>query len=177
MTIPNAPAGFSTVNPFLVTRDVDGLIAFLTEVFGAIPHPTARTMDTDGLVLHDELQVGGTTLMFAERKPDWPFTPALLQIYVDDVEATLARAEKLGAEIVTRPTDFFGDVFSRFLDPWQNLWWVYSTSVTADDPQPEEWGEDDQWSGEGDWEPSPEMTYIRDTVVSAFPRIKDPHAS
>jgi PhnB protein len=121
MTIPEAPEGFSTVNPFIITRDAEGLIAFLARVFGGTEHPIARTVDDDGLLLHAELSVGDTTVMFAERKPDWPFMPSLLQVYVDDVEATLATAEKLGATIVTQPTTFYGDVFSRFLDPWKNL--------------------------------------------------------
>jgi PhnB protein len=186
MAIPSAPAGFSTVNPFIVTRDAEGLIRFLTEVFGGVEHPDARTMDHDGLLLHAELQVGDTTIMFAERKPGWPFTPSLLQVYVEDVEATLARAESRGGEVVTRPTDFFGfHVFSRFLDPWRNLWWVYDTQASVGDA--EEPGADTSWdageAGEGEvderggeWQPTEELTYIHDTLIEAFPRLRDPHS-
>ena len=63
--------------------------------------------------------------MFGERKPDWPFVPQLTQVYVADLEGTLAQATKLGARIITQPTDFFGTAFSRMIDPWGNLWWVY----------------------------------------------------
>jgi hypothetical protein len=94
MTIANAPVGFSTINPFIITRDADGLIRFLTEVFDGVDHPDARTIDDDGLLLHAELQIGETTIMFGERKPGWPFTPALLQIYVDDVDTTLERPQR-----------------------------------------------------------------------------------
>ena len=52
------PPGFSTVNPFFITRDADGLIAFLREVFGGEEHLDARTVDIDGLLLHAELEVG-----------------------------------------------------------------------------------------------------------------------
>jgi PhnB protein len=123
--VPAASAGYATVNPFIITQDADGLIDFLKQVFGATERPEARTLDDDGLLLHAELAVGNATVMFAERKPGWPFTPSLLQVYVDDVEATLDLARRLGATVVTEPTAFFGDTFSRFRDPWSNLWWVY----------------------------------------------------
>jgi len=180
--VPAAPAGFSTINPFIVTRDAEGLIRFLTDVFDGVEHPDARTVDDDGLLLHAELQIGGTTVMFAERKPDWPFTPALLQVYVDDVEAVLERAAAASAEIITRPTEFFGDVFSRFLDPWRNLWWVYR-SGTLDATEDSYWGDsttDTDWSDNTDdsaaWEPTPELTYIHDTLLQALPKVHDPHS-
>jgi PhnB protein len=184
MSMPNAPAGFSTVNPFIITRDADGLIRFLTDVFDGVDHPDARTVDDDGLLLHAELQIGGTTVMFAERKPGWPFIPSLLQVYVDDVDDTLARAEGRGAEIVTRPTEFFGDVFSRFIDPWRNMWWVYRTDATTG--AADEAGDDSGWTeppegtdggaDAGGWEPTPELTYIHDTLLAALPRLRDPDA-
>jgi PhnB protein len=110
--------------------------------------------------------------MFGERKPGWPFTPSLLQVYVDDVDAVLRRARAGGADVVTEPTDFFGEVFSRFVDPWNNLWWVYST---PQDDAAGEWAE----AGDGDetdaeWEPTPELTYIRVTLVATLPRLQDP---
>lgn len=176
--VPAAPAGFSTINPFIVTRDAEGLIRFLTDVFDAVEHPDARTVDDDGLLLHAELQIGGSTVMFAERKPGWPFTPALLQVYVDNVEVVLDRAATGSAEIITRPTEFFGDVFSRFLDPWHNLWWVYQLGTAPDN----HWGESatgTDWSDNTDdsaaWEPTPELTYIHDTLLQVLPKVLDPH--
>ncbi len=160
-----APAGISTINPFIITRDADGLIRFLTEVFDGVDHHEARTIDNDGLLLHAELQIGSSTVMFAERKPDWPFTAALLHVHVDDVAVVLERAAAGGAEIITRPTEFFGGVLSRFLDPWRNLWWVCQSgsdgSETADDS--------------ATWEPTPELTYIHDTLIAALPEIRDPN--
>jgi len=188
MTQLNVPDGYATVNPFIITRDADGLIRFLTDVFGGIDHPDARTMDHDGLLLHAELQIGDTTVMFAERKPGWPYTPALLQVYVDDVQATLERAERGGAEVITRPTDFFGfHVFSRFLDPWRNLWWVYSASAATEggeddstwDDAPTDYDRADDAGDESaaeDWQPTPELSYIHDTLLGALPRLQDPYA-
>ena len=131
-------------------------------------------MDDDGRLLHAELAIGNATVMFGERKPDWPFTPSLLQVYVDDVEATLEVARRLGATVITEPTDFYGDTFSRFRDPWSNLWWVYrhGGQTSAGD----EAGGD--WTGDGaggqEWEQSSsELTYIHDTLLTAMRQLRD----
>ncbi|MBX3029994.1 MAG: VOC family protein [Chloroflexi bacterium] len=162
------PAGFATLNPFFITRDVEGLITFLQEVFGGQEHPDARTMDIDGLLLHAELEIGGTTLMFGERKPGWPFLPQLTQIYVTDIEATLARAEERGARVVTHPTDFFGTSFSRVLDPWGNLWWVYQHGEAPE----MDWSspDDDADADLTEWT-DPDLAYIHRTLLETMPTL------
>jgi PhnB protein len=175
--IPAAPAGYATVNPFIITHDANGLIDFLKQVFGATERPEARTLDHDGLLLHAELAVGNATIMFGERKPGWPFTPSLLQVYVDDVEATLGVARQLGATVVTDPTDFYGDTFSRFRDPWSNLWWVYRHrgQTWTGDEESADWTGDAAATGAEEWEQtSPELTYIHDTPLTAMQQLQDP---
>ena len=153
-TIPGAPVGYATVNPFIIADDATGLIEFLKQVFGAAERPDARTLDADGLLLHAELAIGDATIMFGERKPDWPFTPSLLQVYVDDVVGTLNGARQLGATVVTEPTDFFGDTFCRFRDPWGNLWWVYRSGgqALAADAEHAESAGDASAPGAEEWE-------------------------
>jgi uncharacterized glyoxalase superfamily protein PhnB len=182
---PAAPAGHGTVNPFIIADDADGLVRFLVEVFGATERPEARTVDGDGLLLHAELTVGDTTVMLADRKPDWPFTPSFLQVYVDDVENVLDRARDLDAVVVTAPTPFFGDVFSRFRDPWSNLWWVYRHGGRGQDAAEAAWESDAQSTEDGsnaaagdEWdEASPELRYIHDTLLVALTSIKDPRSA
>lgn len=191
--IAPTPAGYASVNPFIITRDAEGLIAFLVDVLDGIERPAARTVDDDGLLLHAELQVGGSSIMLAERKPGWPRLPSLLQVYVHDVPAVLERAKARGGEVITEPTPFFGEVFSRMLDPWGNLWWVYSTTEEAAAAWDEGagWGDEGgEWAaetagaegeggdgGEGsgaDWAPTPELVYIHDTLLTAIPRLREP---
>jgi uncharacterized glyoxalase superfamily protein PhnB len=137
-------------------------------VFGGEEHPDARTMDVDGLLLHAELEIGGTTLMFGERKPDWPFLPQLTQIYVADLERVLARAEERGARIITRPTDFFGTSFSRIIDPWGNLWWVYQHGEAPEMDWSSTDGDADsdftEWSDPG-------LAYIHQTLLETLPTL------
>jgi PhnB protein len=175
MTRPLAPEGYNTINPFIITKDAIKLIEFLTEVFGAEEDMKGHTVDSDALLLHSELTIGNSRIMVADTKPDWPYTPALLQIYVEDVEATLTKAEKLGGEIVTRPTDFFGAVLSRVKDPFGNLWWIYQHNPQAeaswDQAAAGDWASADAslaGTDERSWEPSDEMTYIHDTLLKAM---------
>lgn len=172
---PARPAGSNTINPFIMTDDASGLIDFVTEVFSAIDVAEARTLDTDGLILHSELLIGDSMITIADRKPGWPFTPAFIRVYVDDVAATLATAERLGAHVVTQPTDFFGDVLARFQDPQANLWWIYRHDPATAELEWDQTDADDNAS----WESftSPELEYIHSTLVDAMTALTDPRAS
>lgn len=175
-TAPSRPAGSNTVNPFIMTDDASAVIAFVTEVFDAVDVPGARTVDTDGLILHSELRIGDSTITITDRKPGWPFTPAFIQVYVDDVAATLARAEALSAQIVTQPTAFFGDLFSRIQDPQGNLWWVYRHNPSTDG---QSWDHADAVEDDTSWETftSPDLEYIHSTLIDAMEALTDPRAS
>jgi PhnB protein len=159
----NVPEGYNTVNPFIITKDAINFIGFLERVFGAKESNEARTMDTDGLLLHSEFMIGDSRIMVADRKEGWPYTPSLLQIYVEDVEKTLQRAEELGAKIVTQPTDFYGDFFSRFVDPWDNLWWVYQHKEDINWEENMDTADNAMWGTE-----SSELNYIHDTLLETM---------
>lgn len=174
MSIPAAPEGYATINPFIITSDADGLSRFVVEVFDGVERPDARTIDDDGLLLQAEVRVGTTTIMFAERKPDWPFTPSLLQVYVDDLEAVLNRAIARGARLITRPTDFFGTQLARFQDTSANIWWVWQHGEMAWDEQSggQDWASEESVEGWGTV--SPELEYIHDTLLEAMSTLHDP---
>ncbi len=178
LPVPAAPAGSATLAPFIMSDDAEGLIAFLVDVFGAAEVPAARTEDVDGLVLHSELLLGDSLLTVADRKPHWPYTPAFVRVYVDDVDATLERAVARGARVVTEPTDFFGDTFSRFADPFGHLWWVYKHNPTAGTwdghTDTEMWTEDADHS----WQSfaTPELGYIQSSLLAAMDDLRDPRA-
>lgn len=176
MSAPATPEGYATVNPFIITSEADELAQFVVEVFEGEERAEARTMDNDGLLLQAEVRVGTTTIMLAERKPDWPFTPSLLQVYVDDIDAVLERALAHDARLITKPTDFFGTRFARVQDPSANIWWIWQHGEMV-------WEEpsgDNAWTAEeksGGWEEvSPELGYIHDTLIEAMTALRDPRA-
>ena len=176
--IPPAPEGSNTVNPFIMSDGAAALIDFIVAVFGATDVAEARTLDTDGLILHSELRLGDSTVTVADRKPNWPFTPAFTRVYVDDVDATLGRAEQHGGTVITKPTDFFGDTLARFSDPSGNIWWVYKhVPPTAWDGATQADASDwSQSSGDDDWSSftNPELEYIHDTLMDAMGSLEDP---
>ncbi|UFU07249.1 VOC family protein [Ruania halotolerans] len=191
-TAPPTPAGSATVDPFIMTDNAGDLARFLVDVFDATEVPDARTTDADGLVLHSELVIGNSTITIADRKPDWPYTPAFVRVYVEDPAATLERAAKHGARIVTEPTDFWGDVLSRFADPFGHLWWVYKHDPAASawtEADPSATGEEHDgagWEGttsadatdDQSWESftTPALAYIHTTLMDAMSSLKDPRS-
>ena len=144
LTAAQVPPGYSSMNPFAVVTGpggATGFIAFVCDVLGARETLAAHSVDADGLLIHAEVRIGDATLMCCDAKPDWPFTPALLQVYVSDADAVLDRARAAGAEVFTEPLDFFGDQrLARFADPWHNVWWLfeYGPSSTAPSQAPNE---------------------------------------
>lgn len=170
MKIPPAPKGYNTINPFIFTKDAQKFIAFVKEVFGAVERKEGFTLDTDGLVLHSELELGNSVLMCVDTKPGWPTTPAFIQVYVEDVEKTLALGEGLGSKIVTKPTNFYGDTFSRMLDPFGNLWWIYQHSGE----EVERASESTDDTQDADWDVSSDsLNYIHDTIMEVMPTLGD----
>lgn len=170
------PTGYDTVNPFIISDDLPGLIQFIVEVFDGVERPWVRTVDDDGLLVHAEVQIGESSILFGERKPDWPYTPGLNQVYVADVAATLARAVERGGRIMTDPTPFFGQTLSRMIDPWGNAWWIYDIPADEADSGLEADESMTEWSAGDDesWQPTPELDYIHATMLTTLTSLTDP---
>lgn len=168
--IPAAPEGYNTVNPFIITREARQVIEFVKAVFGGEELPDALTIDNDGLILHAKVRIGNSIVQIADRKSDWPYTPSLLQVYVQDVAAALGKAEALGAKVITVPTEFLGAKFSRVQDAWGNLWWVYEYVGEVDwgAYAAEETNNEKSWGESSDWKPTPEAVYIHETLLEAM---------
>jgi uncharacterized glyoxalase superfamily protein PhnB len=129
-----APDGYSTVQPWLVTRDTGHLLDFITAAFDG--HEIARVPTEDGGIGHAEIRVGDSVLLAFDAQPDWPDTPSMLRVYVDDAEAVFERAVAAGARVVTPLDDAaWGDRGGRVRDPLGNIWWVVQrvADVPADE--------------------------------------------
>ena len=108
---------------WIVTRDTARLLSFATEAFGAVE--IARVPTEDGGIGHAEFTIGDTWLLAFDAQPDWPETPAMLRVFVDDAAAAFARGVAAGAKIVTDLDDAaWGDRGGRLRDPLGNIWWV-----------------------------------------------------
>ncbi|WP_420151154.1 VOC family protein [Spirosoma sp.] len=128
----NTPA-YNKVNFFILVKGgASAFIKFVENVFDAHENRKARTPDKDGTLIHAEIQIADSMILVADSKDDWPFTPAFPQVYVDNAEEILEKAEKNGAVIITEVSDFYGgQKIARFKDPWQNIWWLFAKNEST----------------------------------------------
>lgn len=123
MAVRAIPEGYHTVTPYLVGPDVAGLLKFLAAAFGATE--TERVTDPGGAVRHAEVQIGDSRVMMGEPTGDYASMPAMLQLYVEDVDAVYQRATRAGGTSIEEPADqFYGDRRGGVRDPNGNQWWI-----------------------------------------------------
>jgi PhnB protein len=123
MAVKPVPEGYTTVTPWIISRDTAQLIDYLKEAFDA--EETARLAGRDGRIEHAEVRIGDAVVMMFDTKPGWPPTPGFLRLYVTDADAVHHKAVTAGGTSVTEVTHlFFGDRVGRVRDPLGNLWWI-----------------------------------------------------
>ncbi|MEV4006338.1 VOC family protein [Actinomadura sp. NPDC049753] len=113
-------------------RGAKEALAFYEKAFGA--EVIFRIDAPDGTLGHTEIAIEGSTLMLSEAHP--PFvapdehgSSVVLHVYVDDVDAVVARAESEGAEIIDPPADApFGARAAILRDPFGHTW-VFLTHI------------------------------------------------
>jgi uncharacterized glyoxalase superfamily protein PhnB len=175
LTGDQLPPGYSTVNAFAAVRGPGGATAFIEftkDVFGATETLAAHTLDADDLLIHAEVRIGDATVMLCDAKPDWAFTPALLQVYVADAAVTTDRAKAAGATVITDPVDFHGNQkLARFIDPWHNVWWLFQYGESSAAPSE---GPDELPS----WRPDPTAppSYVHTTIDEALTDLRPPES-
>ncbi|MGP4023542.1 VOC family protein [Actinomadura sp. 3N407] len=128
------PEGYTTVTPWIISRDSAAVIDYMTKAFDA--EEIARVVDDRGVIGHAEVRVGDAIVMLFDADPGWPATPAFLRLYVEDAHAVHGRAVDAGGTSVTEVTHLpFGDLVGRVRDPFGNLWWIHTR---IEDVTPEE---------------------------------------
>ncbi|MEU5861531.1 VOC family protein [Nonomuraea sp. NPDC047529] len=136
MTVNPIREGYTSVTPWIISRDTAGLIDWLKAAFDAVE--LGRMAGPEGEVQHAEVRIGDAVVMMFDARPEWPATPAFLRLFVPDAEAVHRRAVEAGGTSVTDVTHlFFGDLVGRVRDPWGNLWWIQThvEDVSAEEAQ------------------------------------------
>jgi len=117
--------------PYLIVKGAARAIEHYVEAFGA--KEIYRLCEPSGKVGHAELEIGSSRFMLADEYPDWgalsPITvggsPVSLHLYVDDVDAVVARAVACGATLLRAVKDeFFGDRTGQVVDPFGHKWFL-----------------------------------------------------
>jgi PhnB protein len=126
-----------TLTPYIIVKNAQAAIAFYEKVFGA--KEEYRLAGPDGGVGHAELVIGAGRLMLADEHPAFGAlsppsiggTPVMLHLYVVDVDATIALAEKEGATVLRPVQDqFYGDRSGMIADPFGHQWFLGTRKQT-----------------------------------------------
>lgn len=114
---------YSTVTPYLLLQDADAELSFLKKAFDAVETSCQRTPENK--VMHAELRIGDSLVMLGQSSAQWPPRPAALYLWVDDVDATYARALQAGASSESLPEDKpYGHRNAGVVDANSVTWWI-----------------------------------------------------
>jgi PhnB protein len=138
------PDAYRRVTPCLIVQGGVKALEFYAQVFGATER--MRFPGPDGTVAHAEIQIGDSVVIIEDESPERGTTapppggvagsPSSLFIYVEDVDAVVARAVELGATLQRSPQDqFYGDRDGHIVDPFGHGWTI---ATHVEDVAPEE---------------------------------------
>ncbi len=115
------PEGHQAVMVYLIIKNAAGFIPFTEKVLNAkLTHKSTRD---DGSIMHAQIMIGGSTIMFAEASEIWQPMTAGIFVYVDSADKAYEEALKLGAVSVMELTDQPYGRTCGVLDPFGNTWW------------------------------------------------------
>jgi PhnB protein len=121
-TTTTAREGFTTVTPYIMTRD-ESFTNFLKQAFGAVETETTKTPRG----VHRELRIGNSMLMVGESAEETtvPVRPSAYHIFVEDPDATYERALAAGATSFGAPADRpYGERSGFVKDAMGNYWYI-----------------------------------------------------
>lgn len=117
------PVGFSTVNPYLMTKNPQQLIDWLVEVFEAEEHN--RTLSPEGIIKNAILKIGDSCIMIAKASEMFEGMSTCLYLFVNDVDHVYEKAINSGGIEIFPPEDMdYGDRQGGIQDPAGNYWWI-----------------------------------------------------
>jgi PhnB protein len=143
------PEGASAVIPRLVCRDPAAEIIFCVDTFDA--DELGRRPGPDGTVAHALLKIGPAMIMI---EAEWPSltsrapkldgsSPVVIFVYVENVDRTVERAVKAGAQVLIPAKDqFWGDRTAWVMDASGHVWTI-ATRIE----EPTEQERQARWSG------------------------------
>jgi PhnB protein len=120
------PPGHHTITPGFVAQNASKVIQFIETAFGG--KVVERYDGPGGSVMHVEVMIGDSVVMFGDSMPGYDPMPASLSYYVDDgdaVDATYRRALAAGATSISEPKDqFYGYRSATVKDASGNKWTI-----------------------------------------------------
>lgn len=138
------PDSYRRVTPCLIVQGGARALEFYASVFRATDR--MRFPGPGNSIAHAEIQIGDSIIIIEDESPERGTkappaggiggSPSFLFIYVEDVDAVIAHAVKLGAKL-QRPAQnqFYGDRDGYILDPFGHGWTI---ATHVEDVEPAE---------------------------------------
>jgi PhnB protein len=117
-------AAKSSVTPYLVVQDVEQLITFLKEVFGA--KEIRRELAQDNTIMHVDVLIGQSVIVIVQATEALPPRLGSSLMGVEDAELVYNRAIHAGATAIMPPARVNGGWRAGVSDPAGNAWWISS---------------------------------------------------
>ena len=115
------PSQYNRLMPYLIVPNANQFIEFMKEVFEAtVQHLTPRS---EGIIMHGELRIGESVIMFADTTEQFTSRPAGIFIYVESTDETYKKAIAAGATSIMEPMKQPYGYTCGFHDPFGNDWW------------------------------------------------------
>ncbi len=127
---------------YLVVKDARKAMEFCAEAFDG---KMDLCMEAPaGSVMHGEVKIGNSTVMLSAENPQWGMkspvllggSPASIQLYVQDADASFAKAVAAGCtKVAPVETELWGDRYGKVADPFGYQWGI---ATHVEDVSPEE---------------------------------------
>ena len=142
MAVKPIPDGYHSVTPYLMFDNAAAALEFYKKALGAVE--LMRFPAPGGKIGHAEIRIGDSPVMLSDESPEMNArsartiggSPISLLVYVEDVDALVARAVAAGAKLV-RPVanQFYGDRTGGIDDPFGYHWYI---ATHVEDVPPDE---------------------------------------
>ena len=116
------PERYQHVMPYLILENAKGFLSFVKEVFDA--RETHVTHREDGSIMHGEVMIGDSTIMFAQASDQWGVNTAGMYVNVSDADETYKKGIAAGATSLMEVSDQSYGRSGGFKDKFGNTWWV-----------------------------------------------------
>ena len=124
------PANYNSLSPYLILDDAERFIDLMKAIFDA--QLLRRYNHEDGTIMHAELMLDDSVIMFSSSSTAYQATTTILHLYVPDVYESFTKAIEMGCESIEAPVIKKGDPDTRgtFRDFAGNLWSVSTQANT-----------------------------------------------
>ncbi len=125
----NIPSGYQSVMPYLIIKDAPKFSGFCQRVFQAAEK--MRFMRDENLIMHAEIMIGESVIMFADTTDQVEPRTAGMFVYVENTDETYKRAIEEGSTSINPPADQPYGRSAGFIDPFGNTWWPTQEPVQS----------------------------------------------